>query len=103
MAKNDIVAANTRFAFKLYREIAGHENGKNVFISPASIALALAMTYNGAAGETRHAMAAALELEGLSLEEVNRANAELVEALASLDPKVRLTIANSLWARQGFT
>lgn len=103
MAKSEIVAANTRFAFKLYREIAEHDSGNNVFISPASIALALAMTYNGAAGETRRAMASVLELEGLSLEDVNRANAELVDTLAGLDPKVRLAIANSLWARQGVT
>jgi serine protease inhibitor len=34
--------------------------------------LALAMTYNGAEGETRQAMANALEVEGMSLEEDHR-------------------------------
>src|SRR5690606_18216160 len=38
---------------------------ESVFISPISIALALGMAYNGAAGETETAMAKALQLEGL--------------------------------------
>jgi len=64
--------------------------------------LALAMTYNGANGTTRQAMARALELEGMSLEDVNLAFADLKSALAPADPKVQLKIANSLWARSGF-
>ncbi len=65
--------------------------------------LALAMTYNGAEGETRRAMADALGLQGMSLEEVNRAAADLTSALGSTDPKVQLKIANSIWTRKGFT
>jgi serpin B len=42
-----------------------------------------------------------LGIQGMSLEEVNRANAALRAALANLDSKVQLNIANSLWARQG--
>ena len=72
-----LVAANTRFGFKLFSEIAKQDAGKNVFISPFSVAAALAMTYNGASGETRQAMAETLELNGMSLDEVNQANAAL--------------------------
>src|SRR4030095_6584835 len=61
-----------------------------------------AMTYNGAEGKTREAMARALEIEGMSLGEVNSGFAELQRAAAAADPKVQLKIANSLWARQGF-
>jgi serpin B len=59
------------------------------------------MTYNGAAGETQQAMAKTLELEGMSLQEVNQSSAGLRKTLETLDPKVELTIANSIWARQG--
>jgi len=96
-----LVEANTRFGFKLYSEMLKGSAGKNIFISPASVGLCLAMAYNGAAGETKQAMAAALEAGGFSLEEFNRAYAELKAALASADPKVQLEIANSLWARKG--
>ena len=99
-ADGRLSAANTRFGFKLYSEIGRQSAGKNVFISPVSVALALAMTYNGAEGETKQAMARGLELSGMSLEEVNRAYAELHRSFQALDPKVQIEIANSLWGRK---
>jgi serine protease inhibitor len=96
-----LAAANTRFGFKLFREVANQSAGKNVFISPASVALCLAMAYNGAEAETKQAMAAALEIQNISLDELNRAYADLKAALENPDPKVQLQIANSLWARRG--
>lgn len=96
-------AAASKFAFKLYEQALKQREQKNVLISPTSVMLALAMTYNGAKGETQRAMANALSLEGMSLEEVNRAAADLKSALASTDPKVQLKIANSLWTRKGFS
>ena len=98
-----LVAANTRFGFKLFSEIAKQDAGKNVFISPFSVAAALAMTYNGASGETQRAMAETLELNGMSLDEVNQANAALRQTLEELDPQVQLAIANSLWLKHGET
>lgn len=96
-----LLEANTQFGFKLFSEILKQESKKNVFVSPSSVAIALSMTYNGASGETQQAMAKALQLQGLSLEAVNRGNADLKEILEHTDAKVQLTIANSLWARQG--
>ena len=97
-----LTAAISKFAFKLYDQVLRKSTSENVFISPASVLLALAMTYNGSEGETRRAMADALELESMSLEEANRAAADLKSALDTADPKVQLKIANSLWARNGF-
>jgi serine protease inhibitor len=98
---NGLTAANTKFSFKLYDQILKQRPNTNTFISPASVMLALAMTYNGADGTTRDGMARALELEGMSLDDVNRSFADLKSALASTDPKIKLNIANSLWARNG--
>lgn len=97
-----LIAANTKFSFKLYEQALKHRRNQNVFVSPASIMLALAMTYNGAEGETRRAMADALGLESMSLEDVNRAAAALTSVVGSTDSKVQVRIANSLWAKQGF-
>ncbi|MGG6263849.1 serpin family protein [Leptolyngbya sp. AN03gr2] len=96
-----IVEANTRFGFKLFSEILKKEGKENVFVSPSSVAIALSMAYNGASGETKTAMARALEFQGMTLEEVNQAHRNLKAALEKADPKVQLSIANSLWARQG--
>jgi len=98
-----LIAATSRFTFKLYNQVLKQGTTKNVFVSPSSVMLALAMTYNGAEGETRQAMAQALEIEGLSLQEVNRAFADLTSMLGTADPKLQLKIANSLWAKKGIS
>ena len=98
-----VVAANTKFGFKLYKEILKQDSNKNVFVSPTSVAIALSMTYNGASGETQQAMAKALELQGITLPTVNQANNALKASLETADPEVQLSIANSLWAKQGVT
>lgn len=96
---NRLTAANSRFSFKLYDQLLKSRTSDNTFVSPASVMLALAMTYNGANGTTREAMARTLELEGMSLEDINRAFADLKSALTPDDPKVQLKIANSIWVR----
>jgi serine protease inhibitor len=96
-----IVEANTRFGFKLFSEILKKDGKENVFVSPSSVAIALSMAYNGANGETKTSMAKALEFQGMTLEEINQAHRNLKAALEKADPKVQLSIANSIWARQG--
>ena len=89
-----------QFAFKLFAELTKSNKEQNVLVSPTSVALALALAYNGARGETARAIARTLELGEISLDALNRANAALIESLRALDPHVALAIANSLWAQQ---
>ena len=99
---NALSEANAKFGFKLLTELYNQKPGTNIFISPLSISLALTMTYNGALGKTKQAMAKTLEIEGMDLGAVNRANAELREILKSADPQIELAIANSIWLRNTF-
>ncbi len=96
----------------------GTEAGTNALISPYSIQAALAMTYAGAAGETRAEMAKTLHfpddepalhasfaaLQG-ALEEVAKTTAEQAktskERGGPSDP-VLLTVANRLFGQQGY-
>lgn len=96
-----LVAANTKFGFKLFGELLKQNSNQNIFVSPTSVAIALSMTYNGANGSTQQAIAQTLQLQGMSLDEVNQAQLALSQILTNPDPKVQLNIANSLWARQG--
>jgi serine protease inhibitor len=100
---NQLIASQHRFAFKLFAELTKSNIEQNVFISPTSVALALALAYNGARGETARAIARTLELGEIGLDALNRANAALIESLRALDPHVALAIANSLWAQQGIS
>lgn len=97
-----IVESSNKFGFKLFSEVLKNDRGgNNIFISPSSVAIALAMTYNGASGSTQQAMAKTLELQGMNLPEINSSYAAaLKQLLDNSDTKVQLKIANSLWANQ---
>ena len=96
-----VASANTKFGFNLLTVLREGEPVENIFISPLSISIALTMTYNGAVGETERAMAEVLGIEELDRNAVNRSNATLRESLGNRGPKVEISIANSIWGRQG--
>ena len=98
---SSVASANTKFGFKLLHDLREQEAGPNIFISPLSISIALTMTYNGAVGETERAMAEVLEIDALDLSTINNSNKALRNSLENPDPKVEISIANSIWSRQG--
>ena len=98
---SSVASANTKFGFKLLHDLREQEAGPNIFISPLSISIALTMTYNGAVGETERAMAEVLEIDALDLSTINNSNKALRNSLEAPDPKVQISIANSIWSRQG--
>ena len=99
-----LLQTSNHFAFDIFKEIVlSEENDENLMISPLSMALALAMTYNGADGDTKEAFENVLHLNGLSIEEINQSYQKLVNALLSVDPKVIMEIANSIWYRDDFS
>jgi serpin B len=100
---NAVVEANTRFGFGLFSNLVKEDHRRNIFISPASISLALSMTYNGAQGSTRQKMAQTLGLDSITIENVNQAYRTLIPALMNADTSVQLSIANSLWAKKEIT
>lgn len=81
----------TDFAVRLFK--AANEGGENTLISPLSVLCALAMTANGAKGETREQMEAVL---GMSAEELNLYLYAYMNALPQGN-KYKLHLANSVW------
>jgi len=98
----DLVDGNTEFSFKIFKKLVLEDKDKNVFISPLSISTALAMAYNGAEGETKRAMAEALGIDGISLEELNQGFKDLMTGIQNADSEIELSVANSIWLREGF-
>lgn len=98
---DQLVERNQAFAIDIYRAIVDDGAEGNVFISPLSISLALAMTYNGADDETKEQMAQALQLAGMDANEINEGYLHLQQLMISADPEVKLAIANALWGRDG--
>jgi len=94
-----LVAADNTFGFKLFSTINKDEAGKNLFVSPVSVSMALGMTLNGANGATRDSMARTLQFAGLSQSDINASYKSLIALLTGIDPDVVFQIANSIWYR----
>lgn len=90
--------ALSRFGAELLR--AAEQPGENTLISPLSVALALAMTANGAAGDTLAAFEARF---GADLETVNANCASLLADYAALGGSTRCQLAHSLWLDERMT
>ncbi|WP_262247314.1 serpin family protein [Parapedobacter soli] len=95
--------SDNRFAFELFR-VATDNLGpnENAMLSPLSVGMALAMTNNGAAGETRNAIEKTLKFDGFDTDDINAYYQKLAADLPQLDPRTTLDIANSIWYRKGF-
>ncbi len=99
-----LVTSSANFGIDLVNKVAEFETKKeNWMISPLSVTIALAMTYNGANGETKKAMEKTLKFKGIDINEINANLKDLIEKLTSVDKRVELDIANSIWYRQNFT
>ncbi|WP_322798559.1 serpin family protein [Thermoflexus sp.] len=102
-----LVQGNTAFALDLYHYLRKSQGG-NLFYSPYSISLALAMTYAGARGETEQAMARTLRFS-LPSDRLHPTFNALDQALIrrgqgakGKDEKgFRLRIVNALWGQVG--
>ena len=89
-----------QFGFEVLCDLAAEHPNTNAFISPTSIAVALAMTANGAEGATRDAILSVLHTSGDSTAAFNAANRALADEI-SKTAAVQLSIANALWVQQG--
>ncbi|MDZ4679836.1 MAG: serpin family protein [Saprospiraceae bacterium] len=94
---------NNAFGFDLLKKLQANDPDGNLFISPLSIAAALSMTLNGAAGDTKTAMQQTMRLSDWEIQQLNSAWSCLLEVLPQLDADVDVNIANSIWYKQGFT
>jgi serpin B len=90
------------FAIDLFKAAYASSDEANIFVSPLSVSMALSMTLNGAGGETAEQMRTALRASGYSTDQINEYSKSLREALQEVDPSTSLTIANSIWYREGF-
>ena len=98
---SDFATKTSDFAFEFWKSLQSEVSiNENYFISPLSLHIALGMLLNGADNETKAEIQKVLGLQDLSMEEINKTYAELINNLPKVDPKVINTIANSIWQDQ---
>jgi serpin B len=102
-----LVAGNTAFAFDLFHELVADGN---LFYSPFSISAALAMTYAGAAGDTKAQMASALHFDVDPSEPHSAFNVLDLElnSRSTIEPPYEgegfdLSVVNAAWGQRGHT
>jgi len=102
-----LVEGNSAFGFDLYQAL--REEDDNLFFSPYSISLALAMTYAGARGETAQQMRDTLQFT-LPQDQLhpafNSLDIELSQRGEGAKGKdgegFRLNIVNAIWGQEGY-
>ncbi|HEV8181406.1 MAG TPA: serpin family protein [Candidatus Angelobacter sp.] len=94
----DASAAMNGMGLKMVAALSARRPRQNVFISPLSIFMALAMTESGAGGATRDAMRQALAVPpGLSDDQLRGSASALMKVLQA-ERGAELLIANGLWS-----
>jgi serpin B len=98
-----LVKDNSEFALSLYK-VLKDEKGGNLFYSPYSVSLMMAMAYAGARGETETQIADAMEFN-LSQAELHAAFNYLALQLiqrTSDDVNFKLDIVNDVWGQKDY-
>lgn len=96
---NAVIKANNQFALDLYSELSASDG--NVFFSPYSISVALAMTYEGARGKTADEMRSVFHFPTDSNLR-KPAFAAIYNQLNKPNSEYELSVANALWAQKDY-
>ena len=102
-AEASMVESDQLFAFEFFSKVFDEERndkGENFMVSPFSLSMALAMTWNGSAGDTKLAMQNTLGMGNWTDDEVNNYFRKLKDAFEKTDPSTKLAIANSIWTNK---
>ena len=100
-----VIEANNRFTVDLHRILRNDEQFReqNLFYSPSSMSIALAMTYMGARGNTAVEMAKALHWGGISRYQLRSGEQDVLDALLDINSASNeLLTANRLFLQKNF-
>ena len=101
-AVESVVNANDMFAFDIYKKLASEENeDDNLFLSPFSISSALALTYEGAKGETADQIKSVFYFPD-NINTLRYGYQDVNAGINAGDPDYELNVANALWAEETY-
>ena len=101
-----VVEANNKFTLDLYQVLQKDDKftDQNIFYSPSSISIALAMTFMGARGDTAKQMSEALHWEAMTSDQLHDQQRHFLDALQeSNDEGNELLAANRLFVQKSLT
>lgn len=95
-----VSAANNKMAFKFLNETIKSHAKDNIVISPLSLTTVLALTQNGAAGNTKEEMLKVLELKGCDDNTINESYKNIIANFNSIKG-IETKIGDSVWIQKG--
>jgi serpin B len=99
LLSTNAIASENEFAYKLYHQLDSKPG--NLFFSPLSVSIAMAMPYVGARGTTAESFRKVFGY-GLPPEEEGKSIGELIEEKTSTNKAYTMRIADTLWVQSGF-
>ncbi len=97
-----IISAANDFSWALFARVANTPKDVNVFVSPLSASMSLAMAMNGTANSTYDQMRTTLAYGSATDAEINGSYKSAIALLRSLDNTTDIRIANSIWYDKAF-
>lgn len=91
---------SNRLGLKLFSQLR-KQGGGNLTLSPYSISAALALAYNGSAGETAEELGTLLGYAPEERQKLNAGQRALLHVMNHAGPGIELKIAKSVWGMKG--
>lgn len=98
-AEQDLVNESNNFAFSLFRQVT---SDKSEIVSPISIAYALGMLNNGAAGETQKEINKVLGFGTAGADSINAFCRKMLTEAPTLDKLTNVMIANTIYMNKDY-
>jgi len=98
-----LIESGNTFTFNIFQELEKKYSEENIFFSPMSMTVALAMALNGAEGDTKDEIKEVIDYGSYSDLEINESYKKISDYIQNLDENVQLSIANSAWYNQEWT
>lgn len=102
-SKGDIASSNNQFAFDMFKNLSDNsENtGKNIFFSPFSISSVMAVTYEGARGQTASEIQSVFHFPA-DVSRLREGYSEMYSGINREQNTYTLRTANALWAEKTY-
>ena len=103
--QTDFAACGNDFANSLQANLANQQGERrlNVVVSPISVQYLISMMANTATDEAHEEVFNALGISNYTLAQANQHNKELLNRLQQDEQYVKVALANSIWASEGFS
>lgn len=103
-AESQVCNVTNDFSLRVFQRLVDtRQNGDDIIFSPFSLTTALAMSAEGANGDTWKQFSSTLGWDQLDHKDIVSYFQKMISGLQKVDPSVHFNCNNSIWVQQGFS